>query len=255
MRSLCVTPGIVLRSWAYGESDKIVSFLTAAHGKVTGIAKGAQRSRKRFVNTLEPFSLVKLYFQDRPQSSLAFLHACDLIRSFKGLTTSLERMAPAFYLLEIMDGLVNEREDNPALFEHLKEGLTFLEVDGGSLSFLTSFELKLLDLAGYRPAIERCCRCRRDFTFAMESMWRFSVTDGGVLCGSCPAFGKDSIPLSPKALCALVELQKIDNFKSIPPSFPVSILKEARSVLLHFIQVQSHRELKSVPFLESISFG
>ena len=38
---LChVTAAIVLRTWPFGESDKIVSFLTENHGKLTGIAKG-----------------------------------------------------------------------------------------------------------------------------------------------------------------------------------------------------------------------
>ncbi|MBI2349044.1 MAG: recombination protein O N-terminal domain-containing protein, partial [Deltaproteobacteria bacterium] len=49
MRSPCVTPAIVLRSWPFGESDKIVSSPTEGHAKVTGIAKGAALSRRRFV--------------------------------------------------------------------------------------------------------------------------------------------------------------------------------------------------------------
>jgi len=52
MRANYLTPAIVLRSRPFGESDKIVSFLTESYGKLTGIAKGAKRSRKRFVNPL-----------------------------------------------------------------------------------------------------------------------------------------------------------------------------------------------------------
>ena len=59
MRSSQTTHAIVLRARPYGESDKIVSFLTEDFGKLSGIAKGALRSRRRFVNSLEPFSLVK----------------------------------------------------------------------------------------------------------------------------------------------------------------------------------------------------
>src|ERR1700675_2473168 len=47
---------IVLRSRPYGESDKIVSFLTADAGKLTGIAKGAKNSRGGFANSLHPFT-------------------------------------------------------------------------------------------------------------------------------------------------------------------------------------------------------
>src|ERR671922_221952 len=108
MRPIYVTQAIVLRARPFGESDKIVSLLTESHGKVTGVAKGAKRSRKRFVNSLEPFSLVNLRFQDRPYSNLAFILASDLSLGFKHLATSLEKISYASYLVEITDALIRE---------------------------------------------------------------------------------------------------------------------------------------------------
>ncbi|MFQ5903116.1 MAG: DNA repair protein RecO [Candidatus Binatia bacterium] len=255
MRFLCVTPAIVLRSWPYGESDKIVSFLTERHGKVTGIAKGAKRSRKRFVNTLEPFSLVNLRFQDRPHSTLAFVHACDLIRGFKDLTTSLEKIAHASYLVEIADGLTGEREENRPLFEHLREGLIFVEERGTFLSFLTFFELKLLKLSGYQPMLEHCRRCGRGWQPHLQAKWRFSPRDGGILCEFCSTFRKEAMPLSLEAINALTDLQNSNGILSHHLSLPPTVLKESRSVLLRFIQFQINRELKSAPFLDAFCFA
>jgi len=42
---------------------------------------------------------------------------------FSQLITSLDRISYAAYLVEITDGLTGEREENPAAFQHLKEGL------------------------------------------------------------------------------------------------------------------------------------
>ena len=47
-----MTDAIVIRLTDYGESDRIVTLLTERHGKVTAIAKGARRSRKRFGGAL-----------------------------------------------------------------------------------------------------------------------------------------------------------------------------------------------------------
>src|SRR5574341_272571 len=146
MRTRLVTPAIVLKTKAYGESDKIISFLTENHGKITGIAKGAKRSRKRFVNSLEPFSLVNLGFYERPQSNLVFVCSSDLLFSFSRLATSLAKISFASYLVEITDGLIGEREEDPRVFQHLKSGLCYLNENDASLRFLTSFELKLLSL-------------------------------------------------------------------------------------------------------------
>ena len=38
-----ITPAVVVRTRAFGESDKIVTFLTRDLGKIAGIAKGARK--------------------------------------------------------------------------------------------------------------------------------------------------------------------------------------------------------------------
>lgn len=253
MTSFWVTPAIVLRSWSYGESDKIVSFLTESHGKVTGIAKGAKRSRKRFVNTLEPFSLVNLRFQDRPARGLAFIHACDLIRVFKNLTTSLEKIAHASYLTDITDGLSGEREENRGLFAHLREGLSFIEENGTYQPFLTFFELKLLRLAGYQPVLEQCRRCGTGWRGGFRGQWRFSLRDGGILCEACSALRKEALPLSLQALGIMAELQQVNGIRPNHQSYPCATLREGHLALLRFIQFQVGRELKSAPFLDTFS--
>ncbi len=253
MRCFCNTPAIVLRSWPFGESDKIVSFLTESHGKVTGIAKGAKRSRKRFANTLEPFSLVHLRFQDRPHSSLAFVHACDLTRTFKDLTANLEKIAYAFYLLEITDELSSEREENRPLFEHLKEGLIFLEEEQASPVFLIFFELRLLKLSGYQPAFEHCRRCGKEGKFGQQTQWRFSPRDGGILCEPCSAFRRELMALSSEALHALREVQEMNHVPPIACSYAPSALAESRAALFQFIQFQINKELKSASFLARFS--
>jgi DNA repair protein RecO (recombination protein O) len=255
MPSLCVTPAIVLRSWPFGESDKIVSFLTQDYGKVTGIAKGAKRSRKRFVNTLEIFAWVRLRFLDRPHSTLAFIQASDLIQPFKNLTTSLEKIVHASHLLETTDSLIVEREANPLLYDHLKDGLVFLDDHESSLGFLTYFELKLLQLAGYQPSFNHCRRCSKPFHLHLPCDWRFSPRDGGILCESCSGLRREAVSLSVAALAALTALQQASGFPLARSAVPSSVLKEALAVLLRFIQFQINRELKSTPFVDEFSFA
>jgi DNA repair protein RecO (recombination protein O) len=247
---LChVTPAIVLRTWPIGESDKIVSFLTENHGKLTGIAKGAKRSRKRFVNSLEPFSLVNLRFQDRVHSNLAFILASDLSLGFKNLLTSLEKISLASYLVEITDGLIGEREENLLVFRHLRDALIHLEKQAMSLSFLTFFELKLLQLVGYQPWLDCCKRCGRERRDASGTRWHFSARDGGILCDPCSRLRKEIFPLSATTLEIMMNLQGEKNVMASNSSPPTAMLKEIRSALLRFIEFHMEREIKSAVFL------
>ena len=249
-----VTPAIVLRSWPLGESDKIVSFLTEGHGKLTGLAKGAKRSKKRFVNSLEPFSFVNLNFQERSHSSLAFILGCELQKSYKKLVSSLEKIAFASYCVEITDRLIGEREENRLIFDHLNKSLSYLETEETSVTFLIGFELKLLSLAGYRPFLDSCRRCGLHPSLyepvqMPEGRWCFSFRDGGILCAACSKLRKEIMPISRETLNLMVDLQQEPNsiFETNPS--PI-VLKQIRSAIVRFIQFQIDREIKSAPFLE-----
>ncbi|HEY5544302.1 MAG TPA: DNA repair protein RecO [Candidatus Binatia bacterium] len=253
MRVNPITRAIVLRTRPFGESDKIVSFFTEGYGKLTGIAKGALRSRRRFVNSLESFSLVNLSFQDRPHSNLAFILSADLIHGFRTLTTDLERISYASYLVEITDGLTGEREENPEIFHHLKDGLFYLAENGTSLRFLTVFELKLLRLAGYQPVLDTCKKCRQDHRHGAVSRWHFSPLDGGILCDSCAHSSREILPLDSSAVKVLLALQAENAGPPGPISLPLSVIKEIRAAVLRFIQFHMDREIKSAAFLQQFS--
>src|SRR5947207_14962423 len=95
---------IILRSRAYGESDKIVTFLTEDAGKLTGIAKGAKNSRRRFANCLDPFTRVRVHFRIRPGASLVFMDSCDLLQA-PTLMATPAKLAYGSYLIELVDQL------------------------------------------------------------------------------------------------------------------------------------------------------
>lgn len=45
---LLKTPAVVLKSWKWGDADRIVTFFSLHHGKVCGVARGARRMKSRF---------------------------------------------------------------------------------------------------------------------------------------------------------------------------------------------------------------
>ena len=209
------------------------------------------RSRKRFVNSLEPFALVNLRFQDRPHSNLAFILTADLTVGYRKLVNSLESISHAAYLVEITDGLIGEREESCAVYQHLSDSLRYLEEYGTSLRFLTSFELKLLRLVGYQPALDRCRRCGKEPLEHAAFSWYFSPLDGGILCDSCAASRRETLPLGAKAVEVLAMLQSEIKHLPAPLSLPLSVINEMRAVMLRFIQFHMAREIKSAVFLSS----
>ncbi|MGH7130234.1 MAG: DNA repair protein RecO, partial [Planctomycetaceae bacterium] len=57
---------IILQTFAYGDTSKILRLLTADHGVCSAFARGALRPRSRFGGVLEPFSegVATLYLKE-----------------------------------------------------------------------------------------------------------------------------------------------------------------------------------------------
>ena len=72
---------LILRTYALGESDRIVVFLTRDRGKKRGVAKNARQSRRRFGGALEPMTCGRVTYREHERRELVFLQAVAPTRS------------------------------------------------------------------------------------------------------------------------------------------------------------------------------
>ena len=70
---------LVLRTYRYGEADRIVVFLTRDRGKKRGVAKNALKSRRRFMGGLEPMTTGRAVYFEREHRELVRLDAVEPI--------------------------------------------------------------------------------------------------------------------------------------------------------------------------------
>jgi len=247
------TPAVVLRSRVHGESDKIVTLLTQHWGKITGIAKGAKRSRRRFVNVLEPFTHVHLRFRPGRTEELAFIFGCDLIRSFRRPSLDLQRFALASYMAELIDVMIAGRESGAETYELLLRSLTVLEEqDRLSSLFLPVFELLLLTHAGYAPHLTGCQQCGLSLVVNDKPL-TFSSSLGGLLCQNCRAQGGGTLLLSPETLRLLHGLKIREVDACLRSMASPRVYRETRALVSSWLSRHLSRPLKSQAFLEQSS--
>ena len=183
--------GVVLRTWKLGEADRIVSLLTAEHGKVRAVAKGVRRTRSRFGGRLEPTChvAVQLY---RGRGDLDTLTQAETIDRLDPLRRDLDIFGRASAMLEAVDQIAQDRHANPPLYTMLVRGLRTLADDPSPL-VVAAFFWKLLALEGFEPHLVSCVSCGRD-----DDLVAFSLDEGGVLCTGCrrgQTIGADTLEL------------------------------------------------------------
>jgi len=244
------TPAIVIRARDYSESDRIVTLLTRDFGKLSGIAKGAKASRRRFERKLEPFSQVVLYFRRRPQGQLVFI-----TRAERGenpppeLEDDLTKIALGSYMLELADALTSEEAEATEAYRVLDDALDALGRGAAAIGLRQAYELRMLAAAGFGLEFGRCRVCGT-VTEAEEEAVYFVVSRGGIVCTHCRANAPEgAVRLAAASAAALARLgdASFGEATVLPHGGPDGALAIAR-----FLASILDRKLRSVEFLESL---
>ncbi|MHC1741448.1 MAG: DNA repair protein RecO [Syntrophobacteraceae bacterium] len=172
------TEAFVLLTRDFGESDRLVTFYSNMGGKITGMAKGARRSRRRFVHAFEPASLVMLSYREKRDR--VFLEACKLVEPHLALRADILRWGYAGLLSEAVLKLTPEGEPQRNLFELIKEAFGRLGADKDPLNVVLIFLFRFMHLMGYLPALTGCTACGLPWDKCRVWWWR--MDEGKLFC-------------------------------------------------------------------------
>ncbi|MDE0119575.1 MAG: DNA repair protein RecO [Bdellovibrionales bacterium] len=144
---------IVLKQNRFSETDLIVRVLNQNGALLSFIAKGAVKSRRRFIGgVLEPGNFIGVEYKYSRSSSLHFLCQAWFLKRFGNLRKDYDRLHLALYFLSLVEKISQEGiEDSPELFHLLGNGLKALETSDHLPSLQFIFEFRLLLNQGVLP--------------------------------------------------------------------------------------------------------
>src|SRR5881398_284653 len=197
------TEAVVLRSFRFGEADRVLHLYTLARRRVGAVAKGIRKTKSRFGARLEPLSHVELMLHEGA-GELQTITGVELLRSHHASRENSYRLNVGLIGAEAMLRLFGEPEANERAFGALARFLDLLDetpvaetrpaVDPLALSF----QLKLLWLAGYLPHLTSCVECG-----AESGLEGFSARAGGAVCG---LHAKGALRLSAEGIAGVEQL-------------------------------------------------
>jgi DNA repair protein RecO (recombination protein O) len=201
---------LVLRTWPSGETSVIASTLTAAHGLVRLMAKGARQTRSRLRPLVQPGRLVELEYSLTEGRELQYLRDGSLVLDPLAVGATLERTAYLLAALEIVDRCRPGHGHESGLFDLCQRYVQVLScADAGvEAALYYAFEIALLDLQGVRPLLDACTQCGRSLDDLADGALWLSPAAGGMVCASCAHGGAaaGARPLTETALAVWVEL-------------------------------------------------
>ncbi len=174
---------IVLDCRDHGESDKIVTFFCQDIGRITGIAKGAKRSKKRFVNKLEIFSSLRILHTLPQNGRLAFIAEAELVDGFLSLRTDISCYTSASIIRELVLLATKDLEGDEKLFPLLHWVLHSLNCARSQYPVLIFFLIRFFAIIGYSPNLTNCHDCGCELV--QNKLFSFHLQSGGILCSHC----------------------------------------------------------------------
>jgi DNA repair protein RecO (recombination protein O) len=243
---------IVLQSYALGEADRLVSFLSRAMGRVRGVAAGARRPKSRFGSTLERLSHIRVWYFERETRDLVRINQCEMIESFLDAFRDYPSSVALGLFSEITEAVLPEREANDANFRLLLLSTQEVKRSGNPELSLAYFALWTAKLGGWLPPIDRCTRCGKVLG-AAGSVY-FSPTSALFACAECRRPGMRVLSAPAVATAHKMLAERLDrigrNGSASQPPEPRA-LREITDAMLDLIERQIDRKLASRELLES----
>jgi DNA repair protein RecO (recombination protein O) len=173
--SVLTSEAVVLRTWPLREADLIVSFFTRDFGRIKGVAKSALKSRKRFGGALEPMTVARAWFAEKPRQELVRLDQLEIMLSPLAAPVDHVRMAVLSFYAELLDEALPEHDPQETVFRLLVSVLEQTTVEQPWMP-LTYFSLWMTRLMGLLPDVAHCTACGE--ALQAGEVWFQSYADG-----------------------------------------------------------------------------
>jgi DNA repair protein RecO (recombination protein O) len=241
------TEALVLRSIKFGETSRIVTFLSRDFGRIKAIGKGVRAAKPRFGGALDPFARLELVFYRKSGRDLHLVSQADLIEGYLKLSDDLLAYAFGSGVLEFCDRVVPEEVEAQVVYDATVQVLSLLEESPreGLPHLLRAWQMQVMGLLGHGPELQVCTSCGRDVAASTV----VSPLSGGTICASCARQEPGNLLRMTRAALDILRAYRDEPLeeagrRTLPPRVRADVGKAMEALLS--AQFESYRGLKSL---------
>jgi DNA repair protein RecO (recombination protein O) len=152
-------------------------------------------------------------------------------------------------VIELLDKFTYEDGTNPPLYRLAVETLERLCTGDPVFVVLRYYEMRLLDILGYRPQLFQCIGCQEEIK--AEDQY-FSALVGGVICPRCGHKYEDVRKISMASLKYLRHFQRSTYKEALAATPGESVMQEVERIMQWYLTYLLERAINSQVFLQQI---
>lgn len=185
------TKGLIIREQTIGESDRLVTLLTAEYGIIKAFVRRAKTIKSKNLSSTSLFVYGEFSIY-RGKDAYVIDNATP-IEVFFELRSDIERLSLAQYFAQLSYFLGAEEQPSEDMLRLMLNALHLLckgSKDTGLIK--ATVEMRMMALGGYMPNILACYRCGEYETDIMS----FDIEEGCIYCKDCYRNNAIVAPLS-----------------------------------------------------------
>ena len=239
------TSGLILRETKYRDSDKILTLLCGAEGKLTASARRVLQTKSKLGPAIQLFSFSEfVLFRNKGRWTI---NEARTIEEFRGLRNDISSLALAAYFADLLELVSDEDIPNPNILRLALNSFYALSNKLYDRELIKAvFELRLASYAGYMPDFTGCSECGKE----KGDYFYFRPDLGDIVCQNCR--GEYGIKIAHDVLSALRYIvsagaKRIFSFKISDEG-----LKQLSGITENYILICFERQLKSLEYYRKI---
>ena len=179
MRDTC--DGLIIRESDYGENDKLLTVLTAEHGQIHMIAKGARSLKSKIMHICRIFTYANLEFYEK--NGMRWLSGGEIINNFFKLNSDMQGFALAAYTLQLAAEITGEGVPCEDVLRMTLNTLYAIENKLKPLAHIKSvYEIFAAEESGFSPDVSGCGLCACE---SSEKGFWLDIMNGRLVCSEC----------------------------------------------------------------------
>lgn len=239
------TNALVLKVTDIGESDKVITLLTADYGVIRAFANRAKKLNSKMQAATQTLCYGEFSIY---QGKDAFvIDGANAKEVFFGLREDIELLALGQYFCSIAIELIPEGESAGEPLRVILNSLAYLQEGKRSPQLLKAVtELKLACLAGYSPDVFACSSCGEE----PKGDVKFSPQQGVFYCRACHGQGE---LITPGVLCAIRHISLNDVNRIFSFALSPKDEKILGKICEQYLLCQTGKSFKALDFYKSTS--
>lgn len=237
--------GVIIKQSDYGEGHRMLSIFTEEYGIIKAVSYGVKKAISKAAASSQFLCYGDFDLYNAANKDIMTVNSIDTIDGFFPISEDIKKLSLCVYLSDItysILGMNNQDERLLHIFLNCLYALAYKDEAAEKIKMV--YELKLMCVGGYMPAVHNCASCGSGEVFA------FDLLKGGMVCRGCG--GKYLVKMDKNLYRAIDYIISCEDKKMLSFNASEELTERLAKLTEQYVSLQLDRHFPSLDYYKAM---